>query len=658
VTADKSALNIRSTLISASRVRLRATACVSLLAIAFATNRPCLAQEPPVAHVDGAEVRLEAKDARTQFTLGEPITLDLVFSSHAPGFEVNTSIYGDISEEVNISPADGWFRSHSASGHDYFNTTQMEGDSIRVPVLLNQGVVFSKPGHYEVSLTTNRLHGPHFAGRITTNTIGFDVTPIDEQHEAEMVSWLSEQIASSSGPPRTQAALQLSYLPGDDAVRAKVRWFLESVDNPNENVQAQMLQGFGSSRNLKLQLDLLEAAWLDPQRVPESSLLEAMQQTRAFLRHQTLDDWHMVVAQKPADGPDITEQERRADVSKIVATLSQRTGENRRDTAYFLMEFSGLTDAEKELVRPAVLSEFAQMEPLAQSMLLETRWNDIRDPSLVPALEGMLDGPVDGYSHSDALKRLIELAPDTAKPFALREICDPKSEVLVQQLADLPEATLPEADQCLETQLTTSTSSHNAHWHDKAMIAGRFASESLLPTMRKIYADRKNWNPQPDEGAYLAFLLRYAPQEAVTTLETLGANLQGTFFYIDKVFEARKVPFPDPLENWLRGKLTKGAVDEEGLAAYQLSRFGRAEDKSLVETRLEQLRRQWRERESGGDAASVANSEKEAHKLEADLMSTLASADGGVWSVSREEMARLGEGCVTSECKRYAPTAP
>jgi hypothetical protein len=623
----------------------------------------CPAQDPPVTtHVDGVDVRLEAKDGRTQFTLGAPIALELVFSGRVSGLDLNTTNYGDLSEEVHITPAEGWFRSRTASGHDYLTTAPLTDDPIRIPVLLNQGIVFLKPGRYGVSVTTGRVIGVN-AGlgpiRLTTNQLSIEITAQDQEQEAALVRSLSEQIATSTGPACEQAARQLAYLPGDDAVRAKVRWLLEPQNGLGQTVESQMMEGLASSRNLKLQLDLLEAAWLDPQRTPGSSLLEAMQQTRAFLRHQTLPGWSMVVVAKTDEAPATAEQERRADISKIIATLPQRTGENRRDTAYFLMEFNGLSDGEKAQVRPAVLADFGQMEPVAQSMLLETHWKDIRDVSLVPDLEAMLDRPADdSFSHRDALQRLIDLSPETAKPYALREICDPRSDVMLEQLADLPEETLPQVDKCLETQLSASTGRHNHYWQWKAMIAARFGSENMLPVMQRIYADRKDWNPQLDVGAFLAYFLRYAPQDVLPSLGELGVNSFGVFFHIDKVFEARKAVFPDPLENWLHDKLAKGNVDEAGLAAYQLSRFGRPEDKSLVEARLQQLRQQWRERGAGIDGAPMATPEAGARKLEVDLMSTLASPEGKVWSMTREEVVRLGEGCLSSECKRYAPATP
>jgi hypothetical protein len=379
--------------------------CFATVALAVACL-PSLAQETPVVtQVDGAEVRLEAKDGRTQFTLDDPITLELVFTARIPGFTVNTTGYGDMSEQVNITPADGWLRSRGPSGHDYLTTEKLEDAPIRIPVLLNQGIVFQKPGHYEISVTTARLIAPQpspGALRLTTNTVSIDITAPDDQEEAALVGSLSTGMETASGQALHDAALQLAFLGGDEAIRAKVRWLLDPGDDQTGNVEGEMLQGLASSRNLQLQLDLLEAAWRDVQRVPENNLLEAMQQTRAFLRKQTLPGWTMTVAPPTDEASKLAEQERQHYISEIVATLPLRTGENRRDTVYYLMEFNGLNDEEKALLRPELLSGFGQLDPMAQAMLLETRWKDIRDSSLVPDLETMLDAPDQISSQRDA----------------------------------------------------------------------------------------------------------------------------------------------------------------------------------------------------------------------------------------------------------------
>ena len=635
--------------------------CLAALALGIA-GKPCLAQETTaVSHVDGVEVRLETADGRTQFKLDEPIRLELVFAGHTTGFAVNTTLYGDMSEQVNITPAEGWFRSHGSSGHDYLTTTDLADEPIRVPLLLNQGIVFEKPGQYQVSITTGRLIGTQagFAGtRLTTNTVTIEVIAPDDNEEAALVRSLSDQLETGDGQARREAAMQLAYLGGDDAVRAKVRWLLDPGNSHGENMQQEMLQGLASSRNLKLQLDLLEAAWLDVQRVPQSSLLDAIQQTGAFLRKETLNGWTMVVPAKNDAASNVADQERQNDIRALVTTLPQRIGENRRDAAYFLMESNGLSDAEKALVRPAVLAEFGQMEPLAQAMLLETRWKDIRDPSLVPDLEAMLDAPDELSAHRDALQRLIELSPETAKPYALREICDPKSEVMLEQIADLPEETLPEVDGCLTAELSALKESHNHRWQWKAMIAARFGSKEMLPTMREIYSTRKDWNPQSDEGAFLAYFLRYSPREAVEHIDALGTDSQPVFFFIGKVFTARKAAFPDELEAWLRGKLKKGSADEAGLAAYELSIFGRAEDKGLVEQKLEQLHQHWSAGGAEIETAKMGSPECDTSKLEINLASALAGSDGKVWTLTTDEKALLRAGCLTSQCKGYFPAAP
>jgi hypothetical protein len=60
-------------------------------------------------------------------------------------------------DQVNVTPSDGWFRPYGKSGHDYITSTDLGSAPIRAPVLLNQGIVFQETRRYEVSITTGRL---------------------------------------------------------------------------------------------------------------------------------------------------------------------------------------------------------------------------------------------------------------------------------------------------------------------------------------------------------------------------------------------------------------------------------------------------------------------------------------------------------------------
>src|ERR1700733_1512163 len=59
---------------------------------------------------EGLSVRLAAPDGKTDFMMGEPIVLRLVFSSDRSGYQVNTTRMFGPSVTVNVSPAESVFR--------------------------------------------------------------------------------------------------------------------------------------------------------------------------------------------------------------------------------------------------------------------------------------------------------------------------------------------------------------------------------------------------------------------------------------------------------------------------------------------------------------------------------------------------------------------
>lgn len=619
-----------------------------------AMSQICMAQQPPSSAVpdeSGPQVRLEIKNGHTQFTLGDLIELDLVFTSHTPGFSINTTTYGDMSEAVTVSPADGWFQSHGQSAHDYATMMEVGETPTRIPILLNQGIVFQKPGHYEVSVTTNRVVSPKGSLPLTTNAVAIDLVVPDESKESDWVRWLSNKIAAERGAARHTAATELAYLGGDDAVRAKVHWLVENQGG--DSVQREMLDGLASSRNLELQLNLLQSIWRDVQHAPNGAILDAMQQTRAFMRKQTLEGWHMAIMEKTDPASKLASEERNRDVSELAASLPQRTGNNRRDTAYYLMEYGMPSEEDQARVRAVVIEDFKRMDPLAQAMLVETKWKSIRDPDLVPDLEAILDTPADSRYYGTVMQRLIDLSPGTAKPYAVREICNPNSLVQMNQVVDLPQAELPEVDQCLEDQLRGLSGPNNRSMQRKSEMAARFGSVAMLPVMMAIYKARTGWTPQMDDAPFLAYFLRYSPKDAMEQIAALGADSDAAFFEIDRIFEVRKAHYPEELAAWFRKRLENGSENDAGWAAYRLSSFGEASDKFLVEQRLERFQREWAGRGTEMDAAPFTEPAATARDFEANLMSSL-TGHKAVWSLTPDEKAALMQSCLTTRCKQYA----
>src|ERR1700733_8247262 len=122
--------------------------------------RPGLAQElAPVAPADGscATVRLESHEQQTEFKVGDPITVDLVFTAKSNGYAVlmDDNRFNAPQDLVNVTPTVGWFRSVGAQpGGSPENLGQ---EPARIPVMLNRSIVFEQPGHYEITITTSRL---------------------------------------------------------------------------------------------------------------------------------------------------------------------------------------------------------------------------------------------------------------------------------------------------------------------------------------------------------------------------------------------------------------------------------------------------------------------------------------------------------------------
>jgi hypothetical protein len=504
---------------------------------------PCISQQPVPSPQSASPVtvRLEAKDGQSHFFLGDPIELELVFTN--PGsdpYTLNTTLSGDLSEKITISPATGWIQWRGPSGRDYSVASRLESKEIRFRVVLNDGFVFREPGHYEVSITISRLsQGAPLAPdtmdlSLTTNTVGLDLAARDPAEESSLVRTLSNQIASlpsSKNPyddPRSEAANRLASLPGDDAVREKVRWLLDD-SHDNQSISHAMSGGLPASRNLQLQLSLLQAAWNDPQRTPDSTLEEALALTRHFLSNPTmLPGWRMVVM--PSSGkPDAAAQQaidqHNSDIDYIIQSLPARAGDNRRNTAYFLI-FSNLTPAQLAQVKPIAVEEFAHMDPLAQGMLLQTRWKQISDPALVPGIRAMLDKPpAEFVGYGDALERLIELDPVSAKPYVVREICDARSRIAIEYIQSLPVETLPETDACLLQQITALSGGNGPAgkipWPEKLLIAARFSSAAIYLQMLALYHSHPEWNTptySAVQSDFVAYLNRWHPE---TTLQPL-----------------------------------------------------------------------------------------------------------------------------------------
>jgi hypothetical protein len=177
----------------------------------------CAAQDAAAgtaSNTPGLVVRLEAHNGQTQFKIGDPITVDLVFTSAAAGYsvDIDANLYQPSADIVYVSPDGGWVRSSQSLSGKSLNgnaLVALGSEPVRVPVLINRTILFERPGHYEVSVSSERLRSTSTLARLSpindcnpctaTNAVGIDIAARDATEETELVASLCAELEATKG---------------------------------------------------------------------------------------------------------------------------------------------------------------------------------------------------------------------------------------------------------------------------------------------------------------------------------------------------------------------------------------------------------------------------------------------------------------------------
>lgn len=598
------------------------------------------------------EVTLEPHDGKTHFYLGEPIRLDMVFrNTTGTPMMLNTTDYGDMSDKVSITPADGWMQWSGQSNHDYASVQTLTDRAQRIPVRLNDGYVFRKPGHYTVRVTEQRVTGGTM-GKSTpipatlTNEVDIDLEEMPAGMEAESIREIRNDMANAPAGPQGNAARyaamnRLSALQGDESMVEKVRMIVAG----DETFRRFMSVAIVSTRNLPRQLELLEAAWRNPANPPRWDEPGAMSLTRRMIANLPLSGWQMAVMPRPLTEPEKKIADaNRSDMEALLASMPQRTGESRMYAAYYLLEFPGLNEAELKQAHEYAVQEFPRMDWVMQGMLLQTAHPPLRDPQLVPSLLKTLQTkPADRETVIAALELT---SGDEQKQVVINAICANGYPVLLDVIAAWHGDRLPEVDTCLAERLKTPEEGNiGSHWNGNAILAARYATPAILPQIKE------GWKLPSQDGAMLAVLTRMAPAEAVTLMEKLSTQPDIQLYQTDAVLDSLHAPMPSEELAWLRMHLPAAPPQQKRSIAYQLSRHGEASDELLLEKQLIELRKQWADRATELNAAGWNTPLGATKATERDLIDDLFKATA--WKLPPEKKQALAAGCLTDECRRY-----
>lgn len=618
-----------------------------------------------VASGQSADVRVKLSlvESKTSYRIGEPIKIALDFTADRDGYVVEHLSEGNqpSSDKIVISPDTGftyWYAEYSDNfryARDFFAVQKLTGTPKRVEIVLNDSLRFDNPGRYTVSVTTKRVKAtgpdaPPDPLNLTTNQISFEVQPMSDEDEVKEVGRLSALLSTRQDRQAAEEiARQLSYLTGEPSTREKVRRFIIE----NEAGNAHLYNGLFIARNRAFTLKLLESAMRDPNVPVTSLMLSAALRLKMLLMYGVSDRpaGPVTYILQPNEDPRHREL-RQGYVTELMGTLSKRSGDSLTTTASTI--FAAIpqdSPSEKGRMREArdiLVQQFDFLPASTQEWFLTMHGDQLRDPILIPSLKKLLNssGPASFNLHQAALRQLLELAPDEARPYVIAEIRDPNSFLDVETLGKLKDESLPEVDVSLLDQLRTLTKSTQNRslvlMGAKTELVARFATENIYRELMRLYREEGAKLARDARAGLLAYFAKYNEAEAMPLIEQ-EINILKPGEYPQVLVDLTNLHYSDAIGAFLKKLMETDNYAIAGTAAYLIGLHGSAGDEKLLEARLQRFREQWRERAAEADAQQQGQIERE---LVLGLVNFKSS------KVSPERVRELQSSCVTTLCRQ------
>jgi hypothetical protein len=605
--------------------------------------------------------KLSLADNKTVYRIGERIPLVMEFTAEREGY--NVEILPDSGQpaldDVVVSPDAGithWLdelNDNRRYGRHVVSTDKLTSSPRRVEMILNDTLRFDSPGRYTVGVTTRRVaagptNPPVF---LTSNSISFEIQAMSEADEAKEVKRISDLLDTKRGyESDEELSKQLSYLTGDPSTHEKVRRFIKP-EQRGGNYHSNLWSGLFIARNRALVLRLVEAALRDPNIPVTTQILYSATRLKMLFTHGVRNKPVTVADSFQPEEDPRSREIRDAYVVELAAGLGKRTGTSQTTTAMTILSSppkdpqaasAGLRETKRILVQ-----QFDTLHPYSQDLLLRMSWDQLQDPALIPPLKKMLaSSDVTAKRIREiVLKRLIEIAPDEARPYVIAEIRDPSSLVDPKTLGALKEESLPEVDGSLLEQIRplmrVNQGRDRTYLKFKASLLVRFATDSIYRDLIELYRPVAQKLPPDGRGVLLAYFAKHNEQDAIPLIEQAVSDLKPQEEPA-VLRELTALYYSDAIGVIVKKLLETDDVSAASHAAYLLSLHGSAGDEQVLEARLKRWQEQWRNRVAEADAQRQG-------RIERELIHALII--GKSWKFPPERVRELRMSCITQLCK-------
>ena len=598
------------------------------------------------AHATDVKVQLAMESTKTQSRTGEPIILDLNFSSDTPGIDVraSNSNWPFSTDTIVLNPTQGvfpWYddqvRGHPIGSDAVAIQSVAPTQQVTVRLTLTDLYRFDQEGKYRVHVTTNRTRS-----ELTTNEVEFSFKPLPEKEESALAQSLGTHIRAALNMEEARRCVeQLDNLPGDAATRVKLSLFLHpKLFDP---LEVDVTQGLWMARNRQKVVSALEAALVDPGQ--QVGFVELLAELKARL--EVPYDTNNVRAPLPTKTLE-------ADyIHQLAQTLPERTGEISADTARRVMTYEvreGLTTSpDFSAAREALIANFSTTSLWTLDTLLNQYGKYLTDVRILPALQEFLSRTSDTIfkgTRAAILAQMGHLDEEEVPGYIAHEACSEQPAPLRQVRSLTERATLPDVDQCLRARLLLETApdaklARRRDLADTLEYTARFATASLVPDVRAAYFARTDDWDQSARGAAVTYLMRWDAAHSLPLLtEMLPENDPSGAMWMFLIAPA--YPPDDGLRLAFRKGLATAKGRAEGTYAYSLAQIGNEDDRQFIREKLEQFQ-----------SSNAWNETADSSMAEIDMIE--AVNHGRNWEGSPEERAVLERSCVTAACKtRFA----
>jgi hypothetical protein len=603
---------------------------------------------------------------KSDFYLGEPIPLQLSFTSTQPGgYRAQTRLQDRVGrlngvEEFLVDPAEltedplrGLPGETMGMGGLSGGDITLSGKPYTFEKLLNDWVRFRKPGTYRIAIVSHRV--TQIAGpvqlELTSNALTLNITPAP-------AAWVKDRIGEAVGildapadpndetrQQRLRASQTLRYLESPEAAAELARHLGPGTDVDSWSLHLGVL---GSPYRKQL-LPLLEARLVAPDQPVWDRYLDTLTRLSELVSLRPMSPFPPDTALQGAWRDELGRREAFRDVKRkeYIARLTSSLLAKKPEARVVSIETLGLKA--NSAIAALVIADFPQLPPRLQLELLAGRWDMIRSPALLPALREIYAHPRepgrDPALADFAVRRIYDLAPGEGRQIILAQLARPYQGLSMETLEMLPDRSLPEWNDKLVSRLEAG------QFVDTLIL--RYATGDIVERVEKAYLKRNQEQDRqrlPHCGGPLIYY--FLQHDAAFGERELRGDMDRPAplpACLDIGFQFRtlgRYAYSQALERLAIEFLASPKVPVKRGAAEVLGQYGSpAAEKSLWDT-LEYFHSWWKGREGELDGQNT----QEGAQLERALRIALAQANG--WRLERQGLDRLLDLCSSNWCRQ------